>query len=101
MWHLHQQHYRYVPQHLFIAGTSNVMADDASRRWHRTDSQLVSHFNTLYPQKTSWTLQTRLPDAMHSAVIGSLFLPLSESTSLLVQCLARLDTVLQNHGVPI
>ena len=68
---LHQRHYRYVPQHSFIAGKANVMADDASRRWDLTDSALIAHFNSLYPQNTSWTMQT-LPDEMRYAVIGSL-----------------------------
>ena len=68
---LHQRHYRYVPQHSFIAGKANVMADDASRRWDLTDSALIAHFNSLYPQNTSWTMQT-LPDEMRYAAIGSL-----------------------------
>lgn len=68
---LHQRHYRYVPQHDFIAGKANVMADDASRRWDLPDSALISHFNSAYPQATSWTLLPPDP-GMLSAVIGAL-----------------------------
>ena len=68
---LHQRHYRYVPQHDYIPGKVNVMADDASRRWDLSDHALLSHFNSFYPQDTSWKLLT-LDPAMLSAVIGAL-----------------------------
>ena len=68
---LHQRHFRYVPEHAFIAGKANAMADDASRRWDLSDSQLLTHFNSSFSQSTSWTLHT-LPNAMRSAVTGSL-----------------------------
>ena len=47
------------------------MADDASRRWDLSDSDLLTYFNAAYPQDTSWSLRT-LPSAMLSAVTGSL-----------------------------
>ena len=54
---LHQRHFRYVPQHDFIAGSAtNVMADDASCRWDLSDQDLLTHFNSIYPQVTSWML---------------------------------------------
>ena len=68
---LHQRYHRYVPQHDYVPGKVNVMADDASRRWDLSDSALLSHFNSTYPQDTSWTLLTMDP-AMLSAVIGAL-----------------------------
>jgi hypothetical protein len=68
---MHQRRYRYVPQHDFIAGKANVMADDASRRWDLTDSALLTHFRTCYPQTTSWTLH-HLDSDMLSALIGAL-----------------------------
>lgn len=69
---LPQRCYRYVPHHDFIAGKSNVMADDASRRWDLSDRALLTHFNTLlYPQATSWRLLHLEPD-MLSAVTGAL-----------------------------
>lgn len=68
---LHQRAHRYVPQHDFIPGKANVMADDASRRWDLSDTALLTHFNSTYPQATSWRLLTLQPD-MFSAVIGAL-----------------------------
>ena len=68
---LHQRYHRYVPAHDFIAGKSNVMADNASRRWDLSDSDLLTHFHRSYPQATSWTLH-RLTTDMQSAVIGLL-----------------------------
>jgi hypothetical protein len=42
---LHQRHYRYVPTYDYIPGPANAMADDCSRLWNLTDSQLLVHFN--------------------------------------------------------
>lgn len=69
---LHQRQHRYVSTHNHIAGPSNVMADDASRLWHLTDDELLSHFNARYPQVSPWQLWTLTP-AANSALIGSLF----------------------------
>ena len=68
---LHQRHHRYVPQHDYVPGKVNVMADDASRRWDLSDHALLTHFDALYPQDSSWQLLTLQP-AMYSAVIGAL-----------------------------
>ena len=68
---LHQRAHRYVPQHDYIPGKYNVMADDANRQWDLPDSDFLTHFNASYPQATSWQLLT-LQDDTHSAVIGSL-----------------------------
>ena len=68
---LHQRQHRYVPLHDYIAGTANAMADDASRRWDLSDTALLTHFNAVYPQASSWRLLTLTP-GMHSAVIGAL-----------------------------
>jgi hypothetical protein len=68
---IHQRHHRYVPLHDYISGKANVMADDASRRWDLSDHALLTHFNSVYPQTSSWRLQTLTP-AMTSAVIGAL-----------------------------
>jgi hypothetical protein len=69
---LHQRQHRYVATHNHIAGQSNVMADDASRLWHLTDDDLLTHFNDRYPQASRWQLWTLSPDT-NSALIGSLF----------------------------
>ena len=47
---LHQRHHRYCPQFSHIPGPTNAMADDASRLWYLTDSQLLAYFDLTYPQ---------------------------------------------------
>ena len=68
---LHQRRYRYVPQHDYVPGAVNAMADDASRRWDLSDDALLTHFDSSYPQASSWQLQTLHSD-MFLAVIGAL-----------------------------
>jgi hypothetical protein len=53
---LHQRHHRYVPTFDYIPGPANAMADDCSRLWNLTDSQLLVHFNLVYPQNRPWRL---------------------------------------------
>jgi hypothetical protein len=67
----HQRHHRYVPQHDYVPGKINVMADDASCCWDLPDQALLTHFNSSYPQATSWQLLTLQPE-MYSVVIGAL-----------------------------
>jgi hypothetical protein len=47
---LHQRHHHYLPLFDYIPGTSNAISDDCSRHWDFTDSQLLAHFNIVYPQ---------------------------------------------------
>ena len=50
----HCRYHRYVPTHDYVPGTANAMADECSRAWHLSDSQLLSHFNSQYPQTRCW-----------------------------------------------
>jgi len=68
---LHARHHRYVPLHDFIPGHLNRLADEASRRFHLTDDEILSHFDQHYPQPRAWKLLTLRP-AMHSALISCL-----------------------------
>jgi hypothetical protein len=68
---LHQRFHRYLPQPSFLPGTANGMADDASRLWALSDRQLLTYFNSTYPQRQSWKL-CRLPMLTRSALISSL-----------------------------
>lgn len=47
------------------------MADDASRRWDLDDHALLSHFNSRFPRRTSWTLLA-LPATTLSSLTGAL-----------------------------
>jgi len=64
---LHQRHFRYLAKADYIAGPVNKMADDCSRLWHLSDSQLLAYFNSMYPQKRPWKLVHLRPE-MHSAL---------------------------------
>lgn len=68
---LHQRTHRYVARHHFIPGVLNGMADDASRLWHLNDTALLTHFNSVYPQRTSWQLHHLTPP-MTLALTGAL-----------------------------
>jgi hypothetical protein len=69
---LHQRAYHYVALHNHIAGAANVMADDASRLWALSDSALLTHFDSTYPQALPWRIST-LSSALNSALTGALF----------------------------
>ena len=68
---LHQRHYRYLAKSDYISGPANQMADDCSRLWRLTDSQLLAHFDLHYPQKHPWRIAV-LRSNMHSALISAL-----------------------------
>ena len=69
---VHQRRFRHVATHNHIAGRANVMADDASRRWDLSDSDLISHFNLTYPQALPWRMLP-LSSATNSVLTGALF----------------------------
>ena len=48
----HQRVYSYCPRISHIPGDQNSMADDCSRLWHLSDTALLAHFDSTYPQKT-------------------------------------------------
>lgn len=68
---LHQRHYRYLSKPDYIPGIYNRMADDLSRLWHLTDSQLLTYFNAKYPQAQPWRI-VHLRSEMHSSLISAL-----------------------------
>ena len=68
---LHRRHYRYQNELNYLPGRLNAMADDCSRLWKFTDSQLISYFNFTYPQRTTWKLHHLRP-AMLSTLISNL-----------------------------
>jgi len=67
----HQRFHRYVPRHDFLSGERNVMSDDASRLLELSNKALLQHFNSTYPQSTSWKLWT-VPSGIRSSVISAL-----------------------------
>ena len=79
---LHQRFHRYFSSIFYIPGVVNIMADDASRLFDMSDHQLLTHFNTAYPQLNSWRLvhPTR---AMLSSVTSALRMKRVEPASFL------------------
>jgi hypothetical protein len=51
---LHQRHHPYVPSFDYIPGGANDMSDNSSRRWDLTDTQLLAHFDLVFPQSQPW-----------------------------------------------
>jgi len=68
---IHQRLHRYCHVASFIPGVSNVMADDASRLQHLTDSSFLTHFKQTYPQPSPWRLLP-LPSETASALTSAL-----------------------------
>jgi hypothetical protein len=68
---LHQQFHRYVPRHTHIAGTANKMANVCSRAWHLSDSELLTYFNSTFPQPLCWKI-CQVPPPMLSALTSAL-----------------------------
>jgi hypothetical protein len=66
-----QRHFRYRSTVDYVPGPTNTMADDASRLWHLSDTALLTHFNSVYPQDKPWTLCHLTPE-MHSALTMAL-----------------------------
>ena len=68
---LHQRFFRYVPLRDYIPGPINAMADFLSRQWDLTDDQILSHFNSHFPQNEPWQL-CPLKTEMNSSLISAL-----------------------------
>jgi hypothetical protein len=82
---LHQRVHRYTALHDFLPGHLNRMADDASRRLHLPDTDILEHFNTHFPQPRPWNL-CQLRSETSSALISSLFSKRSEPVSVPSGC---------------
>jgi len=48
-----------------------MMADNCSHLWHLSDTDLLSHFHSCYPQASGWKL-CHLPNKMNSMLISAL-----------------------------
>jgi hypothetical protein len=81
---LHQRFHRYIPLHDYLPGTVNAMADDCSRLWHLSDSQLLAYFNSTYPQPVTWQLCHLRPE-MSSALTLALLRKRSAPASFLAE----------------
>jgi hypothetical protein len=56
---------------MIIAGVANVMADYASCLWHLSNTDMLTHFATTYPQASPWQLH-KLAPLTASALTGAL-----------------------------
>ena len=63
---LHQRHHRFLASTDHMPGVTNATADDLSRLWHLTDSQLLMHLNSLCPQKQPWRIVHLRPEMLAS-----------------------------------
>ncbi len=78
---LHQRCEKYVPTHDYIPGPINRMADDASRLVHLDTNDLLTHFDTHYPQPFPW-INCTLTSAMNSWLTSALLRRRSNPESL-------------------
>lgn len=68
---LHRRRHQSNNQYSHLPGQYNLMGDDASRLFHLSDPEFVSHFNSAYPQPRPWKL-CHPTTATSSAVISTL-----------------------------
>jgi hypothetical protein len=68
---LYQRKHRYVLTYDDLPGPANLMAEDCSRRWDISDSQLLLHVNASLPHTRPWRL-CPLAKPMHSMLISAL-----------------------------
>lgn len=69
---LHQRYHRYHNSSFYIPGKINGMPDDASRLLDLSPAALVSHFNSKYPQASSWRFvqpSDEILSSVHSALL--------------------------------
>jgi hypothetical protein len=113
---LHQRFHRYISRHSHIPGIVNKMADDLSRLWHLTDSEILAHFELHYPQTLPWKkchlrspmssavnsalLKSRLPAASLQSALDHATLP-SRSGPSFVNNLAKMPTYTTNATPPL
>jgi hypothetical protein len=64
---IHQRAHRYRLNADYLPGSLNIMADDLSRRWDLSDSQILAYFNSTYPQTQSWRLCHSRPALISTA----------------------------------
>lgn len=67
---IHQRHFRYNSYASYLPGSANGMADDPSRLWHLSDSHLLTHFESSYPQALPWQLATPRPEMISSVLLA-------------------------------
>jgi hypothetical protein len=65
---LHQRFHRYIGLKDYLPGTTNTMADDASRLFHLNDHDFLTYFNRHHPQTQPWRLYRLLPNARSSGI---------------------------------
>ena len=63
---LHQCHHRFLALIDHMPRVTNAMADNLSRLWHLTNSQLLTHLNSLCPQKQPWRIVHLRPEVLAS-----------------------------------
>jgi hypothetical protein len=80
---LHRKEQICNPKISHISGDDNRMADDASRRWDLNDEELLTYFNSTYPQARSWQLCPLRKQVS------------SETTSMLCQPKSKMESVLR------
>jgi hypothetical protein len=79
---LHQRFHRYIGLKDYIPGTTNALADAASRLFHLDDAAFLTYFNQHHPQTQPWRLY-RLNPGMISSGISALRTKKSTKVSFL------------------
>ena len=97
---IHQRFHRYIPRYDYEPGVINILADDASRLFHLTNSQFLSYFNTSHSQPKSWRL-VHPTSEITTAVLSALRKKTCNAESLLVVPPPPTPTGQNGHSSPI
>ena len=95
---IHQCYHRYVPQHDYIPGKSNPLADDSSQFFHLSDADFLTHLNSTFQQPSSFRL-VQIPSKVLSSVISALHRKTCSVESLLADPLPQIHT--GENGQPL
>ena len=67
---LHQRFHRYVPRFDYLSGPSNPLADALSRHFHLSNNALLTHLQSLSPQKQPFQMLRLKPSVVSSVTLA-------------------------------
>ena len=97
---MHQRQFCYQSRSFFVPGVANKMADDCSRLWHLSDSDLVVYFNATYPQREPWQIY-HLDPTVGAALLSALLCQRQPLQDILPTLPTANDEAMWHREVPL
>jgi hypothetical protein len=67
---LHQRYHHYLPLHNLVPVVVNVLSDQCSHHFHLTDSELLAHFNSSFPQTMPWKMYHLQKETLSALILA-------------------------------